>query len=71
VADESQRVVASDQRVGPDPEGPWHATPEADVLIAFVTLPAMHDVFGSARLDFQALVFPVTWVEERWRVHRS
>jgi magnesium-transporting ATPase (P-type) len=47
---------------------------------AFVTLPIMHDAFGSARLDFQTLalafgaslvVFPVTWVEERWRVHRS
>jgi calcium-translocating P-type ATPase len=43
---------------------------------AFVTLPVMHDLFGSARLDLQALaialgasllVFPVTWVEERWR----
>jgi calcium-translocating P-type ATPase len=48
--------------------------------VAFVTLPAMHDVFGSARLDLQALaiafgasllVFPVTWVEERWRVRRA
>ena len=44
--------------------------------VAFVTLPLMHDLFGSARLDLQALaialgasllVFPVTWVEERWR----
>jgi calcium-translocating P-type ATPase len=48
--------------------------------VAFVTLPPMHDLFGSARLDLQALaialgasllVFPVTWVEERWRVRRS
>jgi magnesium-transporting ATPase (P-type) len=46
---------------------------------AFVTLPPMHDLFGSARPDLQALalaaggsllVFPVTWVEERWRVRR-
>jgi calcium-translocating P-type ATPase len=46
---------------------------------AFVTLSPMHDLFGSARPDLQALVlaggasllvFPVTWVEERWRVRR-
>jgi calcium-translocating P-type ATPase len=46
---------------------------------AFVTLPPMNDLFGSARPDLQALalavggsmlVFPVTWVEERWRVRR-
>jgi magnesium-transporting ATPase (P-type) len=45
--------------------------------VAFVMLPAMHSIFGSARLDLQALaiafgasllVFPVTWIEERWRV---
>jgi hypothetical protein len=50
------------------------------VLQAFyVTLPFMHDLFGSARLDEQALalatasalvILPVTWVEERWRVRR-
>ena len=47
--------------------------------VAFFTLPPMHDLFGSARLDLQALlalgasllVFPVTWVEERWRVRRG
>jgi magnesium-transporting ATPase (P-type) len=48
--------------------------------VAFFTLPPMHDLFGSARPDLQALtlalgasllVFPVTWVEERWRVRRS
>ena len=47
--------------------------------VAFLTLPAMHDLFGSARLDLQALaialgasllVFPVTWIEERWRMRR-
>ena len=47
---------------------------------AFVMLPPMHDLFGSARPDLQALalaagasllVFPVTWVEERWRVRRE
>ncbi len=46
---------------------------------AFVALVPMHDVFDSARLDLDALalalgasllVFPVTWVEERWRVRR-
>jgi hypothetical protein len=39
----------------------------------------MHDIFGSATLDFQALalaaaaslvILPVTWVEERWRAAR-
>ena len=48
--------------------------------VGFVALPPMHEVFGSARPDLQALtlalgasllVFPVTWVEERWRVRRS
>ena len=47
---------------------------------AFVALVPMHDAFGSARPDLSALalafsasllVFPVTWVEERWRVHRA
>ena len=47
--------------------------------VAFVTLSPMHAAFGSARPDFQALalalgasllVFPVTWLEERWRVRR-
>jgi calcium-translocating P-type ATPase len=47
--------------------------------LAFVALPFMHELFGSARLDLQALalasaasllVLPVTWVEERWRVRR-
>jgi calcium-translocating P-type ATPase len=47
---------------------------------AFVTLAPMHDAFGSARPDLRALalafgasllVFPVTWLEERWRVHRD
>ena len=45
----------------------------------YVTLPFMHDVFGSARIDARALalaaaaalvILPVTWVEERWRVRR-
>ena len=45
----------------------------------YVTLPFMHDVFGSARPDARALaiaagaalvILPVTWVEERWRVRR-
>lgn len=46
---------------------------------AFITLPAMHDLFGSARAGLYALalavggsllVLPVTWLEERWRVRR-
>ncbi len=45
----------------------------------FVTLPFMHEVFGSALIDARALtasaaaaliILPVTWVEERWRVRR-
>jgi calcium-translocating P-type ATPase len=45
----------------------------------YVALPFMHGVFGSARIDSQALasaaaaaliILPVTWVEERWRVRR-
>ena len=60
------------------------STPASSAVLvlqaAFVALPPMHDAFGSARLDLQALalafgasllVFPVTWVEERWRVHRA
>jgi calcium-translocating P-type ATPase len=48
--------------------------------VAFLTLPVMHDLFGSARLDLHALaialgasllVFPVTWIEERWRMRRG
>jgi calcium-translocating P-type ATPase len=47
---------------------------------AFVALPPMHDIFDSALPDLQAvavaaagslLVFPVTWLEERWRVRRA
>jgi calcium-translocating P-type ATPase len=47
---------------------------------AFVVLAPMHDVFGSARPDPQGLalalaaslfVFPVTAIEERWRVRRD
>ena len=46
----------------------------------FITAPFMHDVFGAATLDAQALglaataalvILPVTWVEERWRVRRA
>jgi calcium-translocating P-type ATPase len=45
----------------------------------YVTLPFMHEVFGSALIDARALtlsaaaaliILPVTWVEERWRVRR-
>ena len=45
----------------------------------YVTVPFMHDVFGSALIDARALavsaaaalvILPVTWVEERWRVRR-
>ena len=45
----------------------------------YVTLPFMHEIFGSARIDSRALAYaaagalvilPVTWVEERWRVRR-
>lgn len=45
----------------------------------FVFAPFMHSVFGSAALGARelgwaavaaALVLPVTWVEERWRVRR-
>jgi len=45
----------------------------------YVLAPFMHDVFGAAALDAQALVvagaaamviLPVTWAEERWRVRR-
>jgi Ca2+-transporting ATPase len=48
--------------------------------VAFVVLPPMHDLFGSAPLDLEAvavalgaslLVLPVTWLEERWRVRRQ
>ena len=47
---------------------------------AFIWLPAMHEVFGSAALDARALalaaagallVLPVTAVEERWRRGRA
>ena len=47
---------------------------------AFIRLPAMHEVFGSATLDARALalagagallVLPVTAVEERWRRGRA
>jgi cation-transporting ATPase F len=43
----------------------------------FIVWAPMHDLFGSAQLDLHALVlaagasvlvFPVTWVEERWRM---
>ena len=46
----------------------------------FVAAPFMHEVFGAATLDAQALVLacaaslvilPVTWVEERWRRRRA
>jgi Ca2+-transporting ATPase len=46
---------------------------------AFVYVPVMQSVFGSAALDGRELgwalagallVLPVTWVEERWRVRR-
>jgi calcium-translocating P-type ATPase len=46
----------------------------------FVLAPPMHDVFGSAPIDAQAVavsvaaalvILPVTWVEERWRVRRT
>jgi calcium-translocating P-type ATPase len=45
----------------------------------YITLPFMHEVFGSALIDARALtvsaaaaliILPVTWVEERWRVRR-
>ena len=45
----------------------------------YVAAPFMHDVFGAAALDAQALlasglgaraILPVTWAEERWRVRR-
>ena len=47
--------------------------------LAFVALAPMHDIFGSALPDGDALVlallasllvFPVTWLEERWRTRR-
>jgi len=47
--------------------------------LLYVTLPFMHEVFGSALIDARALavsaaaaliILPVTWVEERWRVRR-
>ena len=46
----------------------------------FVVAPFMHDVFGAATLDAQALalagagslvILPVTWFEERWRRSRA
>jgi calcium-translocating P-type ATPase len=46
----------------------------------FIVTPAMHEIFGSAWLDLQALalaaaaallILPVTWLEERWRTRRS
>jgi magnesium-transporting ATPase (P-type) len=47
--------------------------------VLYITLPFMHEVFGSALIDARALavsaaaaliILPVTWVEERWRVRR-
>jgi magnesium-transporting ATPase (P-type) len=47
--------------------------------VLYVTLPIMHEIFGSAMIDARALavsaaaaliILPVTWVEERWRVRR-
>jgi Ca2+-transporting ATPase len=45
----------------------------------YVLAPFMHAVFGSVRIDLRAviwavvaaLVMPVTWLEERWRVRRA